>query len=154
MCTLERSNMVPQHTMGTGQFMGLVRQRVRAVGAADTTDNGDEEMESEPAENDTLANPDGAEGPVYGQSVAEMYEALRQEQVYCIRNDEIRDVNTIQSCMLRILQVTRDGLSADNVGELRRFISQTFAEMTENATNQNRWHSADRFQAVAAIYRR
>ena len=50
MCTLERSNMMAEHTMGIGQYMGLVRQRVRAVGAADTTDNGGEDMESEPAE--------------------------------------------------------------------------------------------------------
>ena len=152
MCPLERSNMMAHHTMGTGQFMGLVRQRVRAVGAADTTDNTEEE--SELTENDTLANPHGSEGPVYGQSAAEMYEALRQEQVYCIRNDEILDVNTIQGCMLRILQLTRDGLSADNVAELRRSISETFAEMAENAMEQNRWESADRFQAVASIYRR
>ena len=101
-----------------------------------------------------MTNPDGAEPPVYGQSVAEMYEALKQEQLYCIRNDEIRDATTIQNCMLRILQVMQDGLSADNVGPVRGFVSQSFADMARHAEDQNRWHSADRFQAVATIYRR
>ena len=86
--------------------------------------------------------------------MAEMYEALKQEQLYCLRNDEIRDATAIQNCMLRILQAMQDGLSADNVGPLRGFVSQSFADMAEHATEQNRWNSADRFQAVAAIYQR
>ena len=93
------------------------------------------------------------EVPIYGQSVQDMFDALKHEQNVCLRDGEIRFAAMTQNSLLRILQVTQDGLSAGNVRPLCDYVVQNFLEMAEFAAQHGRWNSADRFQAVASIYR-
>jgi hypothetical protein len=99
--TLERANMQAFHSMSSGTYMQLIRQRSRAIGPADATDspNMDEHAESESRENDMEVDPN-LHTVHYGQSVSEMYEALKCEQRLCISNGDNRDSSVIQNLLL------------------------------------------------------
>jgi hypothetical protein len=88
----------------------------------------------------------------YGQSVAEMYEALKCEQRLCMSNGDHRDSSVIQNLLLNVLQATQSGLTADTVGPLTSLVSSAFRDLHDVAQSQQRWSAADRYQAVAAIY--
>ena len=152
---LERANLVAHNNMGASEFMSLPRQRVRAIGSGDTADVAVPHVggESEPGEHDAETNSAAMEIAVYGQSAQEMFDALKNEQNVCLQDGEIRFAAMIQNCFLRTVQVTQDGLSADSVTPLRDYVVQKFLEMAELATQQGLWNSADRFQAVASIYK-
>ena len=150
--TLERANMQASHSMGTPTCMQLVRQRAGAVGRAETTDapGAHEGGESRSPEEDREVDP-RQERARYGQSVSEMYEALKQEQRLCIEGFR-RDSSFIQNLMLAVLYATQNGLTADSVGPLRQRVANAFREMAEVARFQQRWDAASRYQAVAGIY--
>ena len=133
--------------------MQLVRQRVGAVGTADSTDAnpGHEAGENEPQEDDMEVDADNP-SVGYGQSIQEMYETLKQEQRLCLIDGEISDASTIQNLMLAVLQTTQIGLPAGTTRPLRSRVATTFSDMAATARNQQRWESADRFQALAATY--
>jgi hypothetical protein len=151
----ERANMQAHHTMCTAAYMHLVRQRVGAVGRADSTDDpgAQEGGESEnPEEDAEVENP--SEGIRYGPSIAEMYEALKQEQRLCLIEGDLRDSAIIQNLMLMILQVSQSGLTAETAAPLRQKVVDSFRRMEEVARFQQRWEAADRYQAVTGIYDR
>ena len=133
--------------------MHLVRQRVGAIGTADSTDanRGHETGESETQEDDMEIEVESS-NVQYGQSIQEMYETLEQGQRLCLIDGENRDASTIQNLLLAVLQTTQTGLTAQTARPLRNRVAMTFTDMAGTARNQGRWSSAERFQAVAAIY--
>ena len=151
--TLERANMQAFHSMSSGTYMQLIRQRSRAIGPADATDspNMDEHAESESRENDMEVDPN-LHTVHYGQSVSEMYEALKCEQRLCISNGDNRDSSVIQNLLLMSYKQPQTGLTADTVRPFRSLVSSAFRELHEVARAQQRWGAADRYQAVAAAY--
>ena len=134
--------------------MHLVRQRVGPIGNAETTDaaHRGEAEESEDSERDMEVEP--ADGPIrYGSSVQEMYDSLKSEQDLCLRDGEVRLSAMIQHLLLSVLQTMQDGLSAETSIPLKNRVTTTLEHMATEATQQNKWNLADRFRAVAAIYR-
>ena len=150
---LERANIVAHHIMGTPRYMHLVRQRVGAIGTPDATDanRGHETGESETQEDDMEIEVENS-NVQYGQSIQEMYETLEQGQRLCLIDGENRDASTIQNLLLAVLQTTQTGLTAQTARPLRNRVAMTSTDMAGTARNQGRWNSAERFQAVAAIY--
>jgi hypothetical protein len=126
---------------------------VGAIGTADATDanRGHETGESETQEDDMEIEVENS-NVQYGQSIQEMYETLEQGQRLCLIDGEIRDASTIQNLMLAVLQTTQIGLPAGTARPLRSRVATTFSDMAATARNQQRWESADRFQALAATY--
>jgi hypothetical protein len=64
--SLERANLVASRTMGTVEYMRLIRQRGNPIGHADTTDVGNadaEESESATSDHDMEVEPDAASSP-------------------------------------------------------------------------------------------
>ena len=133
--------------MGTPSYVHLVRQHVGAIGAIGAADSTDANVEHETAVDVSVS------GDVrYGQSTQQMFDALKREQTLCLQNGEIRDASMIQNLMLAVLQSARDGLIGDTAMMLCNRTSPLFTVIAAAARQQNRWNSADRFQAVAATY--
>jgi len=89
--TLERANMISSRTVGSVEFMRLVRQRMVPAETADQTDDPTEDggdMEVEPATTSRLGDRE--------QSLEEMLNFIKAEHQECIDRQEYWDANNQQ----------------------------------------------------------
>eukprot|EP00435_Cladocopium_sp_Y103_P021382 s689_g5.t1 len=109
--TLEPANMVAHCTMGSGDFMRLIRQRAGPPGSAEITTVDDpravhqqgEESESEEDDVEMEVEPDTTKSTGY-QSLTDMMETLSREQRLCLDDGDVRDAAVIQNLMLEMLE--------------------------------------------------
>ena len=155
---LERANLVSSRTMGSVEYMRLVRQRVMPVGAADETDeagngNANESAESEQDEpmDDAEAQTDGQLGSGF-HTVEGMLEFLKREHNECLDRSEFWDANSIQNTILRFLDDVRLNAAEGMVPNCRAKISSLFSNLADQAADQGRWDSADRYTAISGTY--
>ena len=97
--TLERANMISSRTMGSVEFMRLVRQRMVPAETADQTDEATEdgtEMEVEPTTTSRLGDRE--------QSLEEMLNFIKAEHQGCIDRQEYWDANNLQNLILELLE--------------------------------------------------
>ena len=145
---LERANLISSRTMGSVEYMRLVRQRVTPVLEADDTDGveNDEPMAEVPE------LPPEAEMEPESHEVEEMLELLKQEHDACLNRNEFWDANSIQNTILRFLDDVRLNAATNMIQQCREKISSLFSDLAERAIQQNRWASADRYTAVSGAY--
>ena len=155
---LERTNLVSSRTMGSVEYMRLVRQRVTPVGVADETDeagNGDANESAESAHDEPM---DDAETQTDGQpgsgfhTVEGMLEFLKREHNACLDRSEFWDANSIQNTILRFLDDVRLDAAEGMVPNCRAKISSLFSNLADQAADQGRWDSADRYTAISGNY--
>ena len=131
--TPERANLVAPQTMGSVEYMRLVRRRGNPNGRADNTDSGnagepesgtnDHDMEVEPAASSSVlpsAEPQTVEG---------MVELLKTEHAICLERGEFWDANAIQNLILEFLQGVRDGISDVMLARCKGRMFEVFAEL-------------------------
>eukprot|EP00435_Cladocopium_sp_Y103_P052743 s680_g16.t1 len=159
--TLERANMVSHCTMGSGDFMRLVRQGSGPRGSADTTDDprtaaaaATHAEESESEEDDMEVDVEGDTTRSTGyRSLTDMLTILSREQRHCLNDGDWRDATVIQNMMLEMFEAIHSGVINDEMrGNFHRKICQMFENLQNTAISQNRWQSADRYQAMHGAF--
>ena len=141
-----RANLIASRTMGTVEYMRLIRQRGYPIGHADTTDVTDanaEESESATSDNDMEVEPGTVSSPTAGrpgvlQTVSEMVDLLKDEHEICLKNGYYWDANAIQNLILEFLQMVRDGISEVLVARCKTRIHEVFTQLNTNARRANR----------------
>ena len=151
--TLERANLVASRTMGSVEYMRLIRQRGSALGMADQTDQGEQQEDSESDMDDDME----IELPISAavampQDRTGMVDFSMDEQLHRIQNGELWDSNAIQYLVLECLEKVRDGVRAETVGMFRSKISTLFRDLRKNTEDQNRWQSATRYDRISQDY--
>ena len=144
MGTQDRANLVAFNTMGSGQYLNLVRQRA-FVEAGETTDiqmtanqNTEETTESE----EGMENEITAAGPLQNPDMTSMLEELKIEFRLALQREEPQDAARLQHMMLQMLEDIRNGVTETMVENYRRRIADLFFQLSEAATNQGRLESS------------
>ena len=158
--TLERANLIASRTMGTVEYMRLIRQRGNPIGHADITDVTDanaEASESATSDNDMEIEPGTASSPTAGrpgvpQTVSEMVDLLKDEHEICLENGYYWDASAIQNLILEFLQVVRDGITEVLVARCKAKIHEVFTELNTNARRANRPNAEQRCQRISDMY--
>ena len=158
--SLERASLVASQTMGSVEYMRLVRQRGNPIGHADTTDvrnadaeksasaTSDHDMEVEPA----AATSSTAAMPGVPQRVSEMGDLLKDEHEICLECGYYWDANAIQNLILEFLQVVRDGITEVSVSRCKTRMFEVFTELGSNAMRANRPDALQRCQRISNMY--
>lgn len=116
MRTLESANLVAFNTMGAQNYLGMVRQRYRQLGAVDTTDRGgvsEDAEEEESPEEDAVVN----EGE---NTLNELLDMLRIELNNMLAREEFHQASICQSLVLQVLDGIRDGNTQEIRMDLKR----------------------------------
>ena len=146
--TLERANMISSRTMGSVEFMRLVRQRMVPAETADQTDEATEdgtEMEVEPTTTSRLGDRE--------QSLEEMLNFIKAEHQGCIDRQECWDANNLQNLILELLEGVRNQVPTNSMyGRCRARIVEVFSDLADRAVDQHRWESADHYTAISNTY--
>ena len=147
--TLERANLVSARTLGSVEYMRLVRQRFAPQGNADETDVGAPEGDESEAMDDDVP----MEVSTGTDSVTDIVEFLKTEHLKCLQNGDLWDANEIQHTILGFLEEVRTENTSSMFERCKQKVVEMFEEMYKKATEQNRWESADHYQMVADMYR-
>ena len=146
--TLERANMISSRTMGSVEFMRLVRQRMVPAETADQTDEATEdgtEMEVEPTTTSRLGDRE--------QSLEEMLNFIKAEHQGCIDRQEYWDANNLQNLILELLEGVRNQVPTNSMyGRCRARIVEVFSDLADRAVDQQRWNDADHYTAISNAY--
>ena len=155
---LERANLVSSRTMGSVEYMRVIRQRVMPVGTAEETDGAENEEPNEATEsehdepmNDGEIQTDGQLGSGF-HTVEGMLEFLKREHNECLDRSEFWDANSIQNTILRFLDDVRLDSAEGMVPNCRAKISSLFSNLADQASDQGRWDSANRYTAMSGTY--
>ena len=147
--TLERTNLISARTLGSVEYMRLVRQRFTPQSISEETDDGPfEGAESEAMEHDGII-----ESPAGANSVTNIVEFLKSEHLQCLEHGGIWDANLVQNTILGFLDEIRTENAREMLGRCKERVAAMFDEMYQKAVDQNRWETADHYHAVANIYR-
>ena len=145
--TLERGNLVASRVMGSVEYMRMIRQRYGAQRQADDTDEtmdvGDDQGEEQPALGDPITGLDNLEG---------MIDHLKSEQLDAITREDLWDANAMQCLILQFLEALRQSSGETLRNQCRERMVEVFTDSHRTATQQNRWESADRYQAMISLY--
>eukprot|EP00435_Cladocopium_sp_Y103_P015254 s4574_g3.t1 len=152
MMTLERANLVTSRTMGSNQYMQLVRQRAVPRGQADETDQEESESDSNAEDMEVDAGNATAATAIPG-TVTDMTEFLKDEHLACVQRGELRDAGVIQNLIVEFLQMAANGLNDQSVSRCRVRISAVFTELMRVAADQNRWVSSTRYDRTSEDFR-
>ena len=144
--------------MGSVEYMRLIRQRVMPVGTAEETDGAENEEPNEATEsehdepmNDGEIQTDGQLGSGF-HTVEGMLEFLKREHNECLDRSEFWDANSIQNTILRLLDDVRLDAAEGMVPNCRAKISSLFSNLADQAADQGRWDSANRYTAISGTY--
>jgi len=144
MGTQERANLVALNTMGSGQYLNLVRQ-CAFVEAGETTDiqmsanqNTEETAESEEGTEDEIT----AARPLQNLDMASMLEELKIEVKIALQREEPQDAGRLQHMMLQMLEDIRSGVTEGTVQNYSTRIGDLFFQLSEAATRQGRLQSS------------
>ncbi|CAL1135431.1 unnamed protein product [Cladocopium goreaui] len=140
----ERANLVALNTMGSGQYLNLVRQ-CAFVEAGETTDiqtsanqNTEETAESEEGTEDEIT----AARPLQNLDMASMLEELKIEVKIALQREEPQDAGRLQHMMLQMLEDIRSGVTEGTVQNYSTRIGDLFFQLSEVATRQDRLQSS------------
>ena len=147
--TLERANLVSARTLGSVEYMRLVRQRFAPQGNADETDVGAPEGDESEAMDDDVP----MEVSTGTDSVTDIVEFFKTEHLKCLQSGDLWDANEIQHTILGFLEEVRTENTSSMLERCKQKVVEMFEEMYKKATEQNRWESADHYQMVADMYR-
>lgn len=129
MRTLESANLVTANAMKPQGYLGMIRQRYRQLGAADSTDAPvmDEAAEEEDEERDSPLE----EGE---NLLTELIDMLKVDMV---SREQYQHASVTQSLILQVLDAIRDGGTLEIRLEIMRRCKQTFKMLaTEHANRQ------------------
>ena len=147
---LERANLISSRTMGSVEYMRLLRQRMAPVDEADDAD-GLEAENNEPMTDTQEVQPE-TNLESGSHAVEEMLELLKREHDGCLDRGELWDANVIQNTILRFLDDVRLNSAANMVQQCLEKVSSLFSDLADQAVRQNRWESADRYTAISGTY--
>ena len=132
--------------MGAVEYIRLVRQRFAPEGQPDVTNSPNSSVPDEPME-------DAPAGPAEGQTLSDMMEFLKAEHAQCLERNELWDANSVQNLILSFLNEVRANSARSMINRCREKIAEVFGKVNDHAAEQNRWESADRYQAVENMHR-
>ena len=146
--TLERANLISTRALGSVEYMRLIRQRFSPQGAADETDN----VALDENESEDMPMDDGMETSMGTHTVTSIVEFLKAEHLKCLDNGDVWDTNEIQHTILGFLEEVRTENAATMVERYREKVAELFGDLHQKAVDQNRWDTADHYQAVSSKY--
>ena len=85
-------------------------------------------------------------------TVTSIVEFLKAEHLQCLDNGDLWDANEIQHTILGFLEEVRTENAATMVERCREKITELFGDLHQKAVDQNRWDTADHYQAVSSMY--